>query len=101
MLGQELPAPAAYSAACKHQFLFIGVNGEHEGVSRRKLQTAKLNSQFSKVEKWKMTKAGLLLPKEKMFLAPLICPAFPQPQLSAGGPALELMPLQHGQNREV
>lgn len=98
-LGQELLAPAAYSAARKHQFLFIGVNGEHEGVSRRRLQTAKLNSQFSKAEKWKMTKAGLLLLREETFLAPLVCPAFPQPQLNAGGPALELMPLQHGQNQ--
>lgn len=56
--------------------LFGGVNGEHEGVSRRRLETAKLKGQFLEVEKWEVTKAGLLLPREEMFLALTVHSAF-------------------------
>jgi len=54
MLGwreKDLLTPPARSAAWKCWFLFGGGNGEHEGGSRIRLETAKTNVQCLKAEK--------------------------------------------------
>lgn len=71
VVGQGLLAPAV----CWFWFVSVSSNGERDSIGRRRLEPAKLNSQFSEVEKWEVTKAGLLLPREEMLVAPTGCPA--------------------------
>lgn len=72
VVGQALLAPAA----CRLWFVSVSSNRERDSIGRRGLEPAKPNSQFSEAEKWEVTKAGLLLPREVMLVALMGCPAF-------------------------
>lgn len=60
----------------------------------------KLFSQILPAEKWEVTKAGLLLPRQEMFLARAAHSAFLRHTFPAPGPAPELLPPRTGSTRE-
>lgn len=60
-----------------------------------------LNIPTLPAEKWEVTKAGLLLPRQEMFLARAAHSAFLRDTFPAAGPAPELLPPQHRQHPRI
>lgn len=58
----------------------------------------KLNTPIFPAEKWEVTKARLLQPRQEMVLAQAAHSAFLRDTVPAAGPALELLPARHRQH---